>query len=120
VVYFGPTPHLTDPLNSALLYPFEILPSAGNGFPYGSDIGGCRTRGDILYVGNFWQNLWQTNPTAPYNRSDWPKNPAYYDPCPYDTADASYPNNLVFRDNTIIQSFSEVPQWLLKDVGYKP
>ena len=46
--YFGPPPQSGDPL------PYPSQPSEGDGLPYGSDIGGCRTYGDIQYVKNSW------------------------------------------------------------------
>ncbi len=49
ITYFGPAPNPLDPLP----YPdYSIL----NGFPYGSDTGGCVTYGDIKFIKNFWLN----------------------------------------------------------------
>ena len=61
-----------------------------NGQPYGSEIGGAITAGNIRYEGNLWENRWPgtvfpfplSNPGAPGypNFSDWPNNPLFYAP----------------------------------------
>lgn len=94
---------------------FAVFPLA-NGTPYGSDIGGCVTKGDILFTGNRWQNLWETAPSTPGtntpmpNRSDWPSNPYYYDPCPYSdpATGVSYPTELSFVNNVIVPGDTSV------------
>ena len=45
---FWPPSQARDPL------PYSSIPSDGNGLPYGSDTGGCRTYGDIRYKDNYW------------------------------------------------------------------
>jgi hypothetical protein len=100
VLDFGPVFSIEDPLN--VFNPLAILPLA-NGRPYGSDIGGCVTHGDIIYLANRWQNLWDSAPFA-FNPSDWPLNPVYYDPCQYidPTTGIQYPIDLQFVLDTII------------------
>lgn len=101
VLDLGPAFKLTDPLN--VHNPLAAL-VLGNGLPYGSDIGGCVTYGDIIYFANRWQNLWDSTPFA-FNPSDWPFNPLYYDICQYidPTTNIQYPIDLQFVLNTIIR-----------------
>ena len=104
VTDFGPPPQRGDPL------PYPSQPSEGDGLPYGSDIGGCRTYGDIQYVKNSWLE-------APME-SDFPLyNDAYafitggalrpyssdgfFDVCPYSDQGQSYPTNLTYSGNVI-------------------
>lgn len=131
VLDFGPRFVIDDLLNGItikdstpiLLNSFAVFPLA-NGNPYGSDIGGCRTKGDILFADNKWQNLWQSVPTEPAstskmpNRSNWPVNPYYYDPCPYidPTSGISYPALLSFHNNIIIAGKSPQGIGLLSDL----
>jgi len=101
---FGPPPHSGDPL------PYPKAPSEGNGLPYGSDIGGCVTYGDIGYVGNSWfeppmqfdmqlsndlYELISGGKLKPYSPE------GFFDICPYTDQGTSYPNNLSFSGNTI-------------------
>ncbi len=101
---FGPPPRDGDPL------PYPKILSDGNGLPYGSDIGGCRTYGDITYRGNSWfQAPMQTEmqlANAIYGGISPGKPPPYspqgfFDICPYSTAGISYPTNLSFSGNSI-------------------
>ena len=101
----GPPPRAGDPL------PYPKAPSEGDDAPYGSDIGGCVTYGDIAYVGNSWfeppmQTEMQLNndfyflisggKLAPYSPQ------GFFDICPYtDGQGTSYPTNLSFSENTI-------------------
>ena len=94
---FGPAPSIFDPL------PYSFIPSLLNNTPYGSDTGGCRTYGDIQYIGNYWLTS------------------EYYDICPYmDDNGVSYPTNLTYKRNHVIQGESDVPKWILRAAGRKP
>ncbi len=94
---FGPAPNVLDPL------PYSALPSLLNILPYGSDTGGCRTYGDIRYIGNYWLY------------------PDFYSPCEYrDENGVSYPTNLSYRSNHVIQGESDVPQRILRAAGRRP
>jgi hypothetical protein len=109
---FGPAFSTSDPLNMA--NPFAIFPAL-NGLPYGSDIGGCITYGDILYQGNRWENWWLDNIFAPFNPTLFPLNPLYYDPGQHGTQNnpmgnagipgAPYPTHLLLLDNTQVNGF---------------
>jgi hypothetical protein len=100
----GPPPRSGDPL------PYPSAPSEGDGAPYGSDIGGCVTYGDISYVGNSWfeppmQTEMQLNndfyflisggKLAPYSPQ------GFFDICPYAEQGTTYPTNLSFSENTV-------------------
>ena len=104
---FGPK--FDDPLNAN--NPLQILPDA-NGLPYGSDIGGCCTFGEIAYHGNLWESWWTENPYS-VNPSNFPLNPLFYDPGSRGTTNdplqamvalpgAPYPTGLTFDGNLII------------------
>ena len=94
---FGPAPSIFDPL------PYSSIPSLLNNTPYGSDSGGCRTYGDIQYVGNYWLTS------------------EFYDICPYmDDNGVSYPTNLTYRRNHVIQGESDVSKRILRAAGRRP
>lgn len=84
VMDFGAPFSLDDPLNNVLVNSFGIFPLFANGTPYGGEIGGCVTYGDIAYIDNLWQDLWSYNPFGRlnFNPADWPNNPLFYDPAP--------------------------------------
>ncbi|NCC24808.1 MAG: right-handed parallel beta-helix repeat-containing protein [Deltaproteobacteria bacterium] len=91
---FGPPPKLDAPL------PYSPIPSMINGMPYGQDIGGCRTYGDILYLWNYWQH------------------DEFFNICPYTDGDGTiHPVNLTFFGNKVVDSLSEVPIHILKMAG---
>jgi len=104
VTDFGPPPKSGDPL------PYPKAPSEGNGLPYGSDIGGCVTYGDIGYLRNSWfeapmQSQFQLNndiygfisggKLKPYSPD------GFFDVCPYSDQGISYPTDLTFSGNVI-------------------
>lgn len=101
---FGPPPRPGDPL------PYPAAPSAADGLPYGSDIGGCVTYGDISYVGNSWfeppmQSQMALN-NAFYDLVSGGKLVAYspegfFDICPYSEGGTEYPTGLTFSGNTV-------------------
>lgn len=94
---FGPPPNIfTNPL------PYSILPSLANILPYGGNVGGCRTYGDIVYVGNYWDNS------------------KFYSPCDYTDDGVTYPINLTYKQNHIIQGKSDVPPAILNAAGARP
>ena len=68
-------------------------------FPYGGSIGGCRTYGDNLYRQNFLASL------------------SFFDICPFTEAGITYPTNLQFEDNAIIEFREQVPDWILDKAG---
>lgn len=101
---FGPPPRKGDPL------PYPALLSAIDGLPYGADIGGCRTFGDISYVGNAWlqppmeAEIDEANEESarltdgefvPYS------DEGFFSICPYENDGVSYPTNLAYSGNTI-------------------
>ncbi len=99
VIDLGPPPQSNDPL------PYSFIPSLANGIAYGSDRGGCRTYGDIIYTGNYWLN------------------PTFFDICYYiDDNGESYPTNVISKHNHAIQGAQDVPGWLLRAAGvrYRP
>lgn len=92
VTDFGPNSDPTDPLPYP---PYSIF----NNIPYGSDSGGCVTYGDISFVGNYWLNK------------------LYFDICPYSEGGITYPVNLTYRNNQIIQGAEDVPRSILNAAG---
>lgn len=93
-VYLGEPPNTNAPL------PYSSLPSLLNGLPYGADIGGCRTYGDIDYTRNFWLH------------------DNFYTICPYtDTNGVAHPTRLVYRDNSIIAALDSVAAFILRNAG---
>jgi len=90
--WFGPPAQEKDELK----YP----PYSGlNNIPYGFDFGGCRTYGDITFERNYVQNL------------------LFFDICPYSEGSVSYPTNLKYVSNVIIQGEADVPRTILQDAG---
>ncbi|MEW6121072.1 MAG: DUF4114 domain-containing protein [Pseudomonadota bacterium] len=113
---FGPLFASDDALNAN--NPFKVFPE-GNSLSYGSDIGGCVTFGDILYVANRWENWWLANVFSE-NPSDFPLNPLYYDPGRHGTTfdpwtdlyplpGAPYPANLEFFGNIQVAGWWGAP-----------
>ncbi len=103
-VDLGPPPQTGDPL------PYPATPSDGNFLPYGSDIGGCVTYGDISYIDNSWfeapmeldmalnndiYDLATAGKIKPYAPS------GFFDLCPYSYQGVDYPTRLSFAGNTI-------------------
>lgn len=133
---FGPAFAANDTLNASS--PLKCLPLLNDWFTYGSDIGGCVTYGDILYLNNQWQNLWGSlqpvwNSSQPgsdirqlfeelifysllvkENYADWPATPLYFDPGQYtDTSGTVYPTGLQFLSNAIIDGVGSINSTLL-------
>jgi hypothetical protein len=91
--YFGPCPNPLDPL------PYPELCKL-NFIPYGSDSGGCRTYGDIRYVGNYWLN------------------PTFFSVCPYsDSNGILYPVGMEYRGNRVISGEEDIPANRLRRAG---
>jgi hypothetical protein len=127
-VDLGPPPQKGDPL------PYPSAPSLANFFPYGGDIGGCRTYGDILYQGNYWRAglipleetvidviesivTWisQGKPADTYSSE------GYFNICPYSVGNVVYPTGLVYVDNHDLPLGSlEVPPEILANAGVRP
>jgi len=104
-VDLGPPPVAGDPL------PYTALPSVGNAEHYGADAGGCVTYGDIKFSGNYWQEPPYAQEVAIYNAevqailgfAPWSSD-GFFDVCPRtNTAGVSYPVNLSFTENQIMQ-----------------
>ncbi len=90
--WFGPPAQEKDELK----YP----PYSGlNNIPYGFDFGGCRTYGDITFEKNYVRNL------------------LFFDICPYSEGSVSYPTNLKYVGNVVIQGEADVPRSILQDAG---
>ncbi|MBN1342765.1 MAG: right-handed parallel beta-helix repeat-containing protein [Phycisphaerae bacterium] len=70
-----------------------------NGIPYGDETGGCRTYGNISFVGNYLLSS------------------PFFDICPYSEGRVSYPVNMGFINNHYIQGAGQVPQSLLNAAG---
>lgn len=95
VTDFGPAPKAGDPV------PYSFIPSLLNDIPYGSDSGGCRPYGDIEFAGNFWLTG------------------SFYDICPCSENGVSYPVNLSYKNNQVIQGKADVPKRLLRSAGVR-
>lgn len=95
VTDFGPAPLSNDPL------PYPDITLILSGWPYGSDLGGCRTYGDLNFTGNYWSNS------------------SFFDICPYSDKGVSYPTNVVLKNNHEIQGKEDVPQRILKAAGVR-
>jgi len=106
VTDFGPKPREEDPL------PYPAAPSNGDGAPYGSDLGGCVTYGDISYEGNSWLEPPMQSDMVAANTFFWliskgqlvPYSPeGFFDVCPFSEGETSYPTGLSFSGNAIYQ-----------------
>jgi hypothetical protein len=116
--YFGPPPRAGDPL------PYSSLPSDGNNVPYGSDIGGCVTYGDIQYKGNYWLQPLIPDNIALYNilltaLLGFPpySSMSFFDICPYVSEGISYPTRLTYSKNKTFNTVAELPQDVLSTAG---
>jgi hypothetical protein len=126
-VDFGPKPREGDPL------PYEADPSKINGLPYGGDIGGCRTYGDIVFEGNYWAAGWLPLEEAVIDAAEalvskiltgssfYTYSPeGFFDVCPYSQGGVSYPVNLAFKDNHALPfGRAEVPGSILVGAGVR-
>ena len=118
IAYLGPPPPPGDPL------PYNPIPSLGNGTPYGSDFGGCRTYGDIRYVENYWLQNPMLEQQALYNSLYEPllgfnmySPEGFFDICPVEIDGISYPKNLSYKNNHVINSRYDIPKDILKNAG---
>jgi hypothetical protein len=94
ITYFGPAPNPFDPL------PYPDV-SIINGIPYGGNIGGCGTYGDIRYVGNYWSSY-----------------PPFFSISPYvDRNGITYPVDMEYVNNHIINGVQNVPSTYLRRAG---
>jgi hypothetical protein len=101
---FGPPPRAGDPL------PYPPEPSDADGLPYGSEIGGCVTYGDIRYRRNSWFEAPMQEKIAEYDAfyeelsgglfSPYSEE-GFFNVCPYAADGTSYPTNLSFAGNAI-------------------
>lgn len=92
VTDLGPKPRQGDPL------PYPPYSDLSN-IPYGGETGGCVTYGDISFVENYW------------SAND------FFNICPFTEGGVSYPTNLSYRNNHIIQGVKDVPQSILDAAG---
>ncbi len=97
IVWFGPLAKANDPL------PYPPIGLA-NCLPYGGEIGGCVTYGDISYADNYAQTAWTDSNS-------------FYNPCPYQAGGVTYPTNLQFAGNRAISSLADVPAELVNAAG---
>jgi len=119
VMDLGPPPRPGDPL------PYSPIPSEANGLPYGSDLGGCRTFGDISFVGNYWLQPPFKQDVVLYNAIWYAlahflpySDEGFFDVCPYtDDFGVSYPTGLIYRDNHILQKSARPQEPILQDAG---
>jgi hypothetical protein len=89
---FGPPSKSGDPLP----YPPYAVLDIGH---YGNETGGCQTYGDIVYQENYLADL------------------TFFDICPFTENGISYPVNLSYENNHIIQDKSEIPARILNEAG---
>ncbi|HEX5182059.1 MAG TPA: hypothetical protein VFW19_02790 [Allosphingosinicella sp.] len=124
-VWLGSPPRAGDPL------PYDAGPSKLNGVPYGGDIGGCRTYGDISYQGNYWAAGIAPLEEAMIDFAEaaiskiltgtsfytyFPEG--FFDVCPYSSGGISYPTGLVYEDNHKLPlGRSDVPEAILRSAG---
>jgi len=66
---------------------------------YGSDTGGCRTFGDILYTGNYFNDY------------------QFYDVCPFEFNGVKYPTSMQYSMNYFISNESQVPAPIIGGAG---
>lgn len=141
-VNFGPAFASNDTLNAS--DPMVVLPILNYLAPYGSDIGGVVTYGDIRYSNNHWQNLWGSlqptfdpitelggfiqlaeqmlvyNQLVKENYAQWPFTPLYFDPVQYTDANGTaYPTALSFigDSNKIIDGLGSINTSLLSGLA---
>lgn len=120
VTDFGPPPQPGDPL------PYFYIPP----LPYGSDSGGCVTYGDISYVGNYWRQaphlldeainngIYMLLPNPPFGFPPY-SDEGFFNVCPYSDGGVSYPTNLTYSNNHIIQGEEDVPKRILRAAGVR-
>lgn len=108
----GPPPQTGDPL------PYPAGPSALNVAPYGGEIGGCRTYGDIHFEGNYWragQIPAEQAALGPLYSAE-----GFFNICPYTSKGITYPTNLTYAGNHDIPLGEiEVPQEILRNAGIR-
>lgn len=127
-VDLGPPPRAGDPLT------YSPEASLLNVIPYGSDIGGCRTYGDLLYEHNYWMagllpleekafDLAESLVLclARHGRCVPMSSPhGFFNICPFEENGVVYPTGLRFVDNHDIPLGEvQVPRWILRDAGVR-
>jgi hypothetical protein len=114
-VDLGPSPQIGDPL------PYPAAPSFANLVPYGSDIGGCRTYGDIHYESNYWRaGLIPLEEAAIDLVFETYSKQGFFNICPYNSDGVDYPTGLRYSDNHDIPLGEiEVPQEILRNAGVR-
>ncbi len=118
IFYFGPPPQEGDPL------PYPSAPSLANGLPYGDDLGGCITYGDIRYCGNYWRQ-------SPIPQEEIVNNvilklalgilayseEGFFDICRFNETGILYPINLRYKANHIFKKVADLPRRILAQAG---
>ena len=118
VTYFGPPPQPSDPL------PYSSIPSDGNGLPYGSDIGGCQTYGDIRYTKNYWLQSPIPDNIVLYNALlqallGFPpySSKGFFDICRFTSRGVLFPTHLSYSNNNTFTTVDQLPQDVLSQAG---
>jgi len=109
-MFMGPAPKPNDPL------PYPSLPSEGNVLPYGSDLGGCRTYGDIRFARNTWLQDPYRQEVGLYNLAYQAilgfaaySDEGFFNVCPYtDAKGVTYPTNLTYTGNRIMPGSAQL------------
>jgi hypothetical protein len=111
----GPSPQIGDPL------PYPAAPSIANLVPYGSDIGGCRTYGDIHYESNYWRaGLIPLEEKVIDLVFETYSKQGFFNICPYNSGGVDYPTGLSYSDNHDIPlGRIQVPQEILQNAGVR-
>jgi hypothetical protein len=108
-----------------------------NDFKYGSDLGGCRTYGDIAFEGNYWleggipsQEFWTDVvddsliwiiSKGSVSEKFFPYSPeGFFDVCPFTDQGVSYPTRLTYQNNHSIPAKSAIPASILQNAGVQP
>jgi hypothetical protein len=126
-VNLGPPPQLGDPLPGPQIALLNVV-------PYGGDIGGCRTYGDIRYENNYWRELlipleervlallstYASRLLKLQPPVDLYTKQGFFNVCPYIQDGVSYPTNLTYAGNRDILGEWEVPRSILDAAGVQP
>jgi hypothetical protein len=101
--------------------------SPANLVPYGSDSGGCRTDGDIRFIGNTWFQDPFRQQVGGYNLTYQTlmgfaaySNEGFFNICPYtDPKGVVHPTNLTYQDNQIMPGTASAPARIVDDAGVR-
>lgn len=119
ITFYNPPPSFYDPY--FLQYPPYWLQ---NDQPYGSDSGGCQTFGDINYVSNYWlETPLPADIVAANNHYHallgfYPYiGEGFFAICPFLYNGTTYPVNLEYQNNVMINSPADIPASILSTAG---